>query len=1162
MFPERLGSFLLVGEMARGGTGVIYRARRLEGKGLAAVKVPRSEAPIHRELIRREVAILLRLGRHQHPAIVRLLEADLDGPLPFYAMELIEGPDLAEVIARRHAPAGQGLTPPPPPATLVLDGSVPPAAARQDGRRSGLEAAPTGARAPLAPALEVTAAIARALAFLHAEGVVHGDLSPRNVILEDGTKPRLIDFGTALSVRSAASSREIAQEEGLVAGTAAYLAPERQRGESVDARCDLYALGCILFELLAGSPPTPPGVRSGGAAAEVARRLPAVPREVQRLLGRLLEPAPEDRLGRAVEVVVALERALGREPALASLPPPPLHRPRLQGRATEVRTLQARTDSLKAEGRGGGVLLSGESGIGKTRLLNEAGRRARASGLEVLVASAHDLAIGGSPAAAALSLFRPFLRRLADHLAQDSGAPARAEMAEALDVLGAYEPGLLAIAGVDPGRPAPLPPAPGRRRVFASLRRLIEAASERRPMVFILDDLQLADELSLAFFELLVAPAGDGAPAASAVLLLGAYRSDESGEVVKRLEGLAVDQRLTLGRLGLDAIRTVIRDMLGAPDLPEGLPELLHRQSEGNPFYAAEHLHALVDEGVLRWSAEAGWSLGQALLPADGALDSPAPAAVARLFRGRLEGLGEPALRLLDLTAVLGREWPGSRMQALARAIAQPAIASARALEELLVRRILEVAGPDRYRFVHDQLRAVHAERLPPERRQALHQTLARLLEEAPAGDEPADPGDIGLHWSLAGAPERAFPQLFEGASRAEAVYAIDRAVDLYRLAVQQARLLPGDQRNAQLRRACEALGDLLHRLARHGEARQRFTEALTCTGAGDSAVAARLHRKLGDSYTAVHDYEQATAHIQRAGTLLGPLCAQETLEHRREWIAIRHGELAIKYYSRKTGPETLEGMRTLEPVVEAHGTPLQKIVFYQSAASELMGRNRYLYSTEAVVWAEKAVAATEEAGCGDEQRSEAHFGLGLSLLWGNPEQVTAAAGWLDRSWQAARRVEDRALIARPMTYLLIAYRRMRDLVRTEHLARDVQVIAEATKLTPYLGVAEACRAWCALHGGDLDRASAGASRARALWQASAHVYPLRWLALFVDLAVARDREDPLEASRLARELLEPHQQQLPPALEAALQRLAMETPADPRQVDETLRLAIQLRFL
>ena len=766
--------------------------------------------------------------------------------------------------------------------------------------------------------------------------------------------------------------------------------------------------------------------------------------------------------------------------------------------------------------------------------------------------SAAEAASGGALGASALSLFRPFLRRLSDCWTGSEGPPPGADVVEALDVLAAYEASLRAIAGVDPGRPPALPPGPGRRRVLASLRRLMEIDSGRRPIVFILDDLHRADELTLAFLETFEAttPAG-------AFLLIGTYRSDDGGPAVARLGGLAADQRLALGRLDLDHLRAMARDMLATHRLPEGLPELLHRQSEGNPLFAAECLRAMVEEDILRWSSPSDWSLERA--------DTRAPAAVAGLFQRRLDHLGGRALELLELTVILGREWSGARLQALARESGQPAAASSEALEELLARRILEVAGPDRYRFVHDQLRAVHANALAPERRRALHRKIAEILERgSPADGGAARPGEIGLQWSSAGEPGRAFPHLWQGAVEAQAAYAHEDAVELYRLAALQARALPvqDPDRAPRLRETSEALGDLLFRLARHEEARQRFAEALALADEADAFLAARLHRKIGESHWTVHEYDQASVHLRQAGALLGPIEAQTTVEQKREWIAIHHGDLAIKYYSRRTGPETLALIQQLEPVVEAAGTGLQRTLFYQAAASELLGRTRYAYNPEAVTWAERAAAAIAREGGTDEQRSEAYHSLGFALVWGGPEEIAAAAAWFDRALEATRNVEDRSLIARSLTYRLIASRRLRDLSRTQQLADALQTLSEAAKLTPYLAVAEACRAWCSLHQGDTDSARAGAQRARTLWQSSAHAYPFRWVGLFVEMAVAREGEQGAEIRALAGELLAPDQQKLPPALEAALERLREPTDAGPRLWDEALRLAVDLRFL
>jgi eukaryotic-like serine/threonine-protein kinase len=1006
--------------------------------------------------------------------------------------------------------------------------------------------------------------VARALMFIHAEGVVHADLSPRNVILKDGITPVLIDFGTALSVRTARSAREIAQEEGLVAGTVAYMAPERLRGEQVDARCDLYSLGCILFQLMTGAPPPPPEARHGPAGDAITGRLTDVPPEIRQLLTRLLEHAPEDRLGHAAEVAVVLERALGREPDATGLPRPPLYRPRLRGRADEARALLARIDALALEGRGARLLISGESGIGKTRLLNDVGRLARSRDLEVVVGSTADVSTEAGLGGAPLALFRPFLRRLGDRWSGGAGPPVAPGVREALDVLAALDTDLQAIAGVDPGRPLPLPPGPGRRRVLASLRRLMQVDSQRKPSLFLLDDLHLADELTLAFLESLEVPA-DAPGGTDAFLLIGTYRSEEEGPAVARLAGMSPDQRLALKRLALDDVRAMSREMLGAQRLPEGLPELLHRRSGGNPFLAAEYLRRLVDEDVLRWSAVSGWSPTRALDSGEDAADEPAPDAVAALFRRRLQGLSQRALQLLELAVVLGHEWSGSRLRAVAQASRQAPAASSEALDELVAARILEASAPDRYRFVHDQLRALQARALAPDRSRALHRQLAEALERAPAAEGgTAQLGAIGQHWAAAGEPLRAFPHLVQGAAQAEASYAHERAVELYRLAALQARVLPADDpdRPAKLGRTCEALGDLLVRLARHDEARLRFAEALALVEGRSAFPAARLHRKIGESHWTVHEYQQAAPHIREADRLLGPREALRTVEQKQEWIAIHYGDLAIRYYARQTGPETLALIRKLEPVVEEAGTALQRTLFYQSAASELLGRTRYAFSPEAVSWAEKALAATEQQAAADEQRSEAFHSLGFALLWGGPQEIAAAVGWLDRAVEAARQVEDRSLAARSLTYLLIACRRSRDLERTEELADVVQTSSEAARLTPYLAVAEACRGWLSLHRGDIEGARAGARRARALWQSSAHVYPFRWLGLFVEMAVARDREQPTEIRTLAGELLASDQQQLPPAPEAVLARIRDSDGPVPADWNEALRLAVDLRFL
>ncbi len=219
---------------------------------------------------------------------------------------------------------------------------------------------------------EPTLLLLDTLARVHAAGLVHRDIKPRNVLVTPAGRPVLLDFGLtvgrALSDESAMDSRAM--------GTPAYAAPEQCRGEPVDARADLYALGVMLWEALAGrrphAAPRVSGIireRLGGVAEPVERYAAEVPKEVSELVGELLEVDRERRPRSAMDLS---DRLCGRSPAsttLASLP--------LVGRDQPLASL------LEAAAAGRPVLLVGPMGSGRTRLLQEAAARLEATGRRV-----------------------------------------------------------------------------------------------------------------------------------------------------------------------------------------------------------------------------------------------------------------------------------------------------------------------------------------------------------------------------------------------------------------------------------------------------------------------------------------------------------------------------------------------------------------------------------------------------------------------------------------------------------------------------------------------------------------------------------------------------------------------------------------------------------
>ncbi len=268
------GGVRLERAVASGASGTIYRAWHDE-LGALAVKISHAEDDHTALRSMREARAAAALDA---PGVVRVMSA---GRLPdgrsWVAMEWIEGVTLEDALV-----AG-------------------------------------GARWSLARTLDVAAQLARALAVAHAAGIVHRDLKPAHVMLRrDGGHAVIVDFGIARSAGDAATSAS------RCAGTPHYMAPEQALGEDLDARADLYALGCVLVRMLTGRVPF------DGSAVEVLLAhagapvpvIAGVPRGVRLIVERLMAKRPEDRPARAQDVVAALEALRGEvaDPFEATVP--------------------------------------------------------------------------------------------------------------------------------------------------------------------------------------------------------------------------------------------------------------------------------------------------------------------------------------------------------------------------------------------------------------------------------------------------------------------------------------------------------------------------------------------------------------------------------------------------------------------------------------------------------------------------------------------------------------------------------------------------------------------------------------------------------------------------------------------------------------------------
>jgi eukaryotic-like serine/threonine-protein kinase len=202
-------SYALEHELGRGGMATVYLARDLRHRRRVAIKVlhPELSAALGPDRFLREIEVTASL---QHPHILPLFDSGVAGGRLYYTMPYVEGESLGARLL------GEG--------PLALD-----------------------------DALRITCEVAEALSYAHARGVVHRDIKPENILLQQG-HALVTDFGIALAVEHAGRARMT--QTGFTLGTPQYMAPEQASGQrAIDARVDVYALGAVLYEMLAGEPP-------------------------------------------------------------------------------------------------------------------------------------------------------------------------------------------------------------------------------------------------------------------------------------------------------------------------------------------------------------------------------------------------------------------------------------------------------------------------------------------------------------------------------------------------------------------------------------------------------------------------------------------------------------------------------------------------------------------------------------------------------------------------------------------------------------------------------------------------------------------------------------------------------------------------------------------
>lgn len=419
------------------------------------------------------------------------------------------------------------------------------------------------------------------------------------------------------------------------------------------------------------------------------------------------------------------------------------------GRDEELRRLEAVLESARA-GTVGTVLVGGEAGVGKTRLLAEFRKRAVSAGLRVLEGGCVDLGDGARPYDPFVAALRPWLRSLPPEPFDRIVGPARSTVLQLIPDLE---------SGVEGGAPLESPTSATQSLLYLQVLGLFERMAADAPTIVALEDLHWSDRSTRDLLRFLVRNLTHGR-----TMLVGTYRTDELNErhpflaLLAELGRSGPVERFELARFTSGEVRDQIAGILGhAPDRP--LVARLHERGGGNPFFT-EELLAVAERGEQRL----GLTLRETLL-------------------ARVGGLSAASRDVLRVVAVAGQS---AREAVLARVTRREPSAIARALRESVDRHLLQVGDDGVMQFRHGLLReAVYDELLPGERL-SLHAAVAEAIESlhADLDMDAAVASELAHHWYEARDPRQALPALLRAGRAAERVFAFGNAFAHFHLAL------------------------------------------------------------------------------------------------------------------------------------------------------------------------------------------------------------------------------------------------------------------------------------------------------------------------------------------------------------------------------------------
>ena len=729
MIGKKLSNrYEITGELGRGGMGVVYRAHDPLLDREVAIKLipPAMLNPETEQRFQHEAKLVAQMD---HPAIVSIYDFGFDEGSLFFVMPVVKGRTLTTLLREE---------------TLSL-GDV----------------------------LEIGIKVAEALDYSHVprgdgatRGVIHRDIKPENIMVlrdEDGLRIRVMDFGVARI-----ASEERITKTGTIVGTPAYLSPEQVAAKGIDSRSDIYSLGVVLYECVVGQPPFSGDVQS--ILYRIVNEFPQSPRaigatideEFEQLIMDCLAKDPAKRPQRAGEVATALKRYKERvkdgDRAMTlvltrtiKMPRPAL--PTFVGREKELAELHRKLNVAVA-GECQFVVVAGEPGIGKTRLLDEIENLAKVRKIRVL----HGRFVEQDrsyPYQGFCEAIQEYFRFRDTGISQSSGTTDLSDLSGGLVSLFPMltEIDEIRAATTTGGTSAGSPEShtlENRTAIFELLARTLMRIGGGQPLVLLLEHLH-GGEVSIEALPYIVRRLGP-----TPTLIIGTYRSteiDKHHPLTQMLDSFRGDRhftQITLGPFTPSEHRLYLETLVGGPDLTNSLVEKLYDGTEGNPFFTKEMVRSLLDSGGIAKDHTGAWNLtGETGLASDSL-----PATIQQVVERRIERLPKDLREVLSVASVIGRIFESRELEVLTDDDADVEDAIDRLILDGLIEEERESRG-DRLTFSSGVVRDVLYGELSRRRRRALHRKYAEYIEKRHEGRLERFYPQLVYHYSQADIEEK-----------------------------------------------------------------------------------------------------------------------------------------------------------------------------------------------------------------------------------------------------------------------------------------------------------------------------------------------------------------------------------------------------------------------